>query len=209
MPHRAATARATAASLLVLIAASCYAPARAQPPEATPIPLEDEEPYTHAATGFEFPAEVSLFDRVGAHRYDDAERNVAVGYIDRALKIILTAYVYPNEGAKLAPHFKQIKDDVRQVHPKARLASEGKWTLKPGGNGGAEVTGLRATFTFSAEFAGKQRELLSDAYLLRHGAYFIKFRITYPADRRDEVAERVSRFFGALKLPKATAANSR
>ena len=198
MPSRLAPA--SAVSLLLLVA-SCGTPARAQPPEAIPIPLDDEEPYTHAATGFEFPAEVSLFDRVGAHRYDDAARNVAVGYIDRGLKVILTAYVYPSEGAKLSSHFQQIKDDVRQVHPSARLRSEGKWTMKQGEEAGAPPSGLRATFTFNAEFAGKQRELLSDAYLLRHGTYFVKFRITYPADRRDEVAERVNRFFEALKFP--------
>lgn len=193
----------TAALVFVaLIATGASAAEPPGPPQAKPIPLDEDAPYVHRATGFAFPAEVSLFDRVSAQRYDDAERNVAVGYIDRGLKIILTAFVYPSQGLKLSPHFEQVKSDVREVHPDAKMASEGKWTVKRAEDGdGPELTGLRATFTFSAVFAGKQRELLSDAYLLRQGGYFIKFRITYPADRRDEVAERVGRFFGTLKFP--------
>jgi hypothetical protein len=190
---------------LALIPAGASGAEPSNPPQAKAIPLDEDAPYVHRATGFAFPAEVSLFDRVSAHRYDDAERNVAVGYIDRGLKIILTAFVYPSQGLKLTPHFEQVKADVREVHPDAKLASEGKWTVKQG-DGGEALTGLRASFTFSAEFAGKPRKLLSDAYLLRQGGYFIKFRITYPADRRDEVAERVTRFFDTLKFPGAKVA---
>ena len=189
-----------AACLMALVGVTVAFAAPSDPPQAKPIRLDEEAPYVHRATGFAFPAEVSLFDRVSAHRYDDAERNVAVGYIERGLKIILTAFVYPSQGLRLSPHFEQVKADVREVHPDATLASEGKWTVKQADDG-EELAGLRATFTFSAKFAGKQRKLLSDAYLLRQDGYFIKFRITYPADRRDEVAERVSRFFDTLKFP--------
>ena len=205
MPRPGRRALAAAACIVAFAAVTLTFAATSDPPQAKAIPLDEEAPYVHRATGFAFPAEVSLFDRVGAHRYDDAERNVAVGYIERGLKIILTAFVYPSQGLKLTPHFEQVKADVREVHPDAKLASEGKWTVKVGEDG-EELAGLRATYTFSAEFAGKQRKLLSDAYLLRQGGYFIKFRITYPADRRDEVAERVARFFDTLKFPAAKVA---
>src|SRR5215211_9067393 len=113
MATRTRRTTAAAACVFVLFAARMLHAAQPHSPEAKPIPLDDDEAYVHVPTGFAFPAEVSLFDRVSAHRYDDAEHNVAVGYIDRGLKIILTAFVYPSQGLKLTPHFDQVKDDVR------------------------------------------------------------------------------------------------
>ena len=49
---------------------------------------------------------------------------------------------------------------------------------------------------------------MSEAYLLRHGDHFIKFRVTCPKEKHEAAAERVGRFIEALKLPEPVAAEA-
>src|SRR5581483_7026827 len=90
---------------------------------ADPIALPEGETYVHPASGFSFPADVGTFTRVSAYRYDDEGRDVSVGYSDRGLKVLITAYVYPNRGQSLLRHFEQVKHDLRQINAEAEPSS--------------------------------------------------------------------------------------
>ena len=193
--------RASIAALFVL--ALTLTPARAA--DSEPIELMQDEAWRHEPSGFVFPQDVVTFIRVSAFRYDDEGRNVSVAYTDRALRILMTAYVYPNAGVPLAPHFEQVKRDVSEIHGDARLLGEGVWNLDQGGR---KLTGRRATFGFRVPINGKEQAVVSEAYLLRHGEYFIKFRVTCPKEKFEVAADRVGRFLRSLKLPEPVAAGA-
>ena len=171
-----------------------------------PIGLPEGEPYVHEPSGFRFPADVNTFTRTSAYRYDDTGHNISVGYNDAALRCILTAYVYPNRGLPLGAHFDQVKRDVSEVHRDAKLVAEGEWTLKQGEK---IYTGRRAAFSFNVKIRGEAHDVVSEAYLLRHGDHFIKFRVTCPKEKYEPAAERVGRFLESLKLPEPVAASGR
>ena len=192
--------RAAAVTLLLLLASARLAAAQSEP-----IDLPDGEPYVHEPSGFRFPPDVNTFDRTSAYRYDETGHNISVGYSDAALRCILTAYVYPNRGINVAQHFDQVKRDVRQVHPKAEVVAEGEWTLKQGDK---TYTGRRAAFSFNVKIRGQAHDVVSEAYLLRHGDHFIKFRVTCPKEKYEPTAERVGRFLETLKLPEPVAAGA-
>ena len=201
MPAPMPAPRAAAVTLLLLVTSAQLATAQSEP-----IDLPDGEPYVHEPSGFRFPPDVNTFTRTAAYRYDETGHNVSVGYNDAALRCILTAYVYPNRGIDAAQHFEQVKRDVRQVHPKAEVVAEGEWTLKQGDK---TYTGRRAAFSFTGKIRDQSHDVVSEAYLLRHGNHFIKFRVTCPKEKYEPTAERVGRFLEALKLPEPVAAGAR
>ena len=173
-------------------------PARADARKPTEIAVEEGAAYEHAPSGFVFPASVGDFTRVSAWQYDDAGGNVSVGYNHPETMTVATAYVYPAGEAEAAEHIEQVKRDVLQVHPDARETSAGDWVLKQGGK---TYAGLQAAYTFRGEFAGKERDLNSEAYLVKHGPNFVKFRITYPAEHAEAARGQIAKLFAGLTLP--------
>jgi hypothetical protein len=189
---------ALAALSLVLSLTLPARPAHADPRKPTKIDVAEGSAYEHAPSGFVFPASVGEFTRVSAWQYDDAGDNVSVGYNHPETMTVATAYVYPADDAEAAEHIEQVKRDVLQVHPDARETSAGDWVLKQGGK---TYAGLQAAYTFRDEFAGKERDLNSEAYLVRHGPNFVKFRITYPAEHAEAARSHVAKLFAGLTLP--------
>ena len=196
--------RLIAAAIVPLVLVALVAP-YARAADSEPIELPDGEAWRHEPSGLFFPPDVGTFTRVSAFRYDDEGRNVSVGYQDAALKVILTAYVYPNAGLPLADHFEQVKRDVSQVHPQARVLGQGVWKLEQGGR---MLTGRRAAFGFRVAIGGQEHDVVSEAYLLRQGEHFIKFRVTCPKQRFEAAADRVGRFLRSLKVPEPKSALS-
>ena len=192
--------RVPAAVALLLLA---LLPPSARAADSEPIPLPDGQPWRHEPSGFVFPPDVGTFTRAGASRYDEHGRNVSVAYTDAALRVLVTAYVYPNAGHPLAGHFEQVKRDVLEVHPEARLLGQGVWKLEQGDR---TLTGRRAAFTFRVSANGREHDVVSEAYLLREGEHFIKFRVTCPKPRFEAAADRVGRFLRALKVPQVAPA---
>jgi hypothetical protein len=193
----------TSAAVAVVALAACAGLAAVD--GAEPLDLPAGQVYVHEPSGFRFPPDVGTFTRVSGFRYDDEGQDVSVGYNDLALKVIVTAYVYPSRGESLLKHFEHVKHDVRQIHPEVEALSEGPWTLEQGGR---KFTGRRAGFAFRVTVGGRQQEVVSEAYLLRVGGSFIKFRATCPKARYEAAEDRVGRFLQSLKLPEPTAAAS-
>lgn len=185
-------ASAAAVSLLLVVFA------RGQPEPFERIELPEDEPWVHEPSGFRFPPDIGTFTRVNALRYDDDGLDVSVGYNDRALKTVLTVYVYPHGDDTIEAEFDKTKGSVRQVHPKAKALADGKWELEQGRR---KFAGRHAAFAFTIKAGDRQQEVVSEAYLLRVGDYFIKFRMTCPKDKHEPAADRATRFMQSLTLP--------
>lgn len=216
--------RPVAAGVVLVVSLLLRAPLFAQ--EAESIPLEEDEPFVHGPSGFTFPAHLGTFTRASADKYDGAGRNVSVGYLDRGQKVLVSVYVYPHGGQSLKTHFERVKRDVSEVHPRAKLKADEAWTLKQGAEdeGGEGEEGKKAGRTYAGrkatyEFVLRRRAgegggepggdtVISEAYLLRHGEFFIKFRVTCPADNHPAASERVERFLRRLTLPEAPRAKA-
>jgi hypothetical protein len=196
------------------LAASTPAPPRASGPapstrparpgsfEPKTIPTEANKSYLHASTGFDFPFNVGAFRREKVVAFDEAGKNVAVGYADPSLKIILTLYVYPHYGLPADAHFKQVKGDIVRINAKATLVDDGPVTIEQGAQ---KRDGLRAKYTFIGELAGVEQDLVSEAYLFVHGGNFVKFRLTYPATEQKTAKPRIDTFLQSLAFPEAGA----
>ena len=194
---------ALAVTCLVLIA-SPLSPALAA--DSDEIDLSEGEVWVHDPSGFRFPPDLGTFTRLGASRFDDKGRNVSVTYGDRALKVLVTAFVYPNTpNMSLAAHFEQVKRELRSVNRNAKVLAEGPWTLEQGKQ---KFTGRRAAFSFAIDARGRMQEVVSEVYLLRLGDKFVKFRVTCPQDKHEPAVDRVGRFLQSLKLPEPQAAGS-
>jgi hypothetical protein len=206
----------------VMVSALLLACARARAQDSEPIPLEEDEPFVHGPSGFSFPAHLGTFTRASADKYDETGRNVSVGYLDRGQKVLVSVYVYPHGGQSLKTHFERVKGEVAQVHPRAKLTADEAWTLKQGSNdegaegeegkkAGRTYAGRKATYEFALRRRGGEAggdTVVSEAYLLRHGEFFIKFRVTCPADNHPAASDRVERFLRRLTLPEAPRAKA-
>jgi hypothetical protein len=164
------------------------------------IDMARDKTWVHEPTGFRFPPDLGTFTRLGGTRFDEDGRNVSVMYGDRALRLMVSAYVYPDTaGVSLANHFEQVKRELRKVNPKAEVLADGKWTLQQGGR---KFSGRRAAFSSELRTRGGEvLNLVEEVYLLLQGDQFIKFRVTCPQDKYEASAERVERFLKALTLP--------
>jgi hypothetical protein len=173
-------------------------PAGQRVPVPTTLPTEARKPYLHEPTGFTFPADVGAFQRVGVYQFDERGRNVSAGYGDRALRIVMTLYIYPRQGQAAAGHFERVKADVLKVAPEAKWVEGGAWTLRQGDR---EYAGFRGTYRMTRRFNGADQEVLSEAYLLAHGEQFVKYRITYPSADAGAARLRVDAFLERFALP--------
>ena len=169
-----------------------------RPAGPRPVKVEPNKPFAHAASGFVFPANVGAFRRATVHTFDDAGNNVAVGYADPSLKIILTAYVYPHAGFAADAHFRQTKADVLRANPAAKLLDEGPATAGPDGR---QYPGLRARYGFVGRLAGVEQDVVSEAYLFACGGQFLKYRAMYPAADAKAAAGRVAYFLETFAPP--------
>ena len=147
---------------------------------------------------------------------DEGEDDIYVTYLDRGQKILLSVYVYPHLGQPPKQHFDLVTREIPKVHPQAKRVTEEDWKLKQG-EGGADGKDAKNAKNAPREFAGRRamfqfvmrsREdgelaVVSEAYLLRHGDFFIKFRVTFPADNQPAASDRIERFLGRLTLPES------
>ena len=171
------------------------------------IELPEGEAWVHEPSGFKFPADVGTFTRLGASRFDKEGRNVSVTYGDRALKLLVTSFVYPNTpDMTLAAHFEQVKRELKSVNRNAKQLADGAWTLEQGKR---KFTGRRAAFSFTVDVGrGQKQAVVSEVYLLLLGDQFVKFRVTCPEDKYEAAADRVARFVKAVEVPEALAAKA-
>lgn len=151
----------------------------------------------HITSGMLFPSTVGLFQRVAPQIYDPTGRDVSVGYnlANGDNLIAATVYVYPapslisfgspdsvvaDARARLAHgEFERRKKEVTRAHPGAILLQEGPVTLS---QDPTAIDGWQATFTFTGDFAGRNRTLQSELFVFCFVArkWALEYRFTYP-----------------------------
>jgi hypothetical protein len=162
------------------------------------VVVAPEGVYVHVSE-MAFPPTVGPFRRARIHQYDEAGRDVSVGYEYRTAggRIAAMVYVYPVPGLastnSSAPvpaavraglmkrEFEARKREILSVTPDARLVAEGDAVLR---QGGASYTGRKAEFMLERVFSGKRRRLASELYIFCYvgGKWIVKYRFSYPAE---------------------------
>jgi len=157
---------------------------------AEPIELPEGEPYLHPSSGLRFPADVGTFTRVSAYRYDTPkymhEGNWRLG-------VLIDDSASEEQAEKLGAVFSGALGG-----PMAALSGLVSEQL------GVERVPLEFTSNngqHRLKVGDKERDVVSEAYLLRLGDNFVKFRVTCPKEKYEPAEERVERFFQSLKLP--------
>jgi hypothetical protein len=175
------------------------------------VEVRSNQPFVHEATGFVFPPTVGAFRRVRVRRLDEAGQGVMVGYKDPDLKIALTVSVYAGDGIELGPHFDAVKTSLLQR--KARLTSEGKWTLRQpdaaaDAIAGAGAAGMRMMYEYIGKQDGVEQDLEAQAFLVPLGRSYVRYDAIYPAGDAKAARGRAGWFMEMLKLPEKTKAES-
>jgi hypothetical protein len=185
-----ALAAIAAAGLLTACATKSVLPP-AQPFEAGAAPGE----LVHKHTGFAFPSRIGSFLRVTGHQYDALGRDISVGY-NGDIPVVVTVYVYPAGQQTLEADLVEQSALVLGAHPGATVTGSSTVHVTPAG-----VDAKSVAFAFSADFYGKNQPLHSELVLARHGASFVKYRITYPASLSDLGAEDSGKFLEYFAWP--------
>ena len=140
--------------------------------------------WTHGASGARFPAGYNGFARDKGIRYDDAARDISVGYNRRSIRgsVAATVYVFPAAGpatdASLDSAFARVWAEIAAQHPRAKIAGQGETTSTAWFGSGR----WRA---FTAEENGKglwSAPVMSEVYLYRTGDFLVQHRFTQPLD---------------------------
>ena len=195
--------------LALLVLAACPPPGAPAtgPGTNTASPRDPASGYTHRGSGMHFPDAIGSWRRTDVRDYDRTGDNIGVAYelmLPRK-EASATVFVYPTGSTRVSAsalerHFEMVLDQVRQAHRDARVVSSDTLVVTQGGEA---IRGLRATLAFQDAFSGPQvQPLLSHAYLFARGPWYIKYRITYPANRREVVEPEVRRLLEALVLPR-------
>lgn len=160
--------------------------------------------YTHQATGVQFPEEFVPYVRVSIHEYDAAGDNVGIGYNLHSFRepTILTVYLYPgpspSQGRPAAPpdvlleeHYQEALLTILASHRDPQIISQEPFVLRQAGQ---TLRGRRAIVRFREDFAGQEQDCSSCLYLFYHNHWFIKYRMTCPAEVYDLAQQYMEQF---------------
>jgi hypothetical protein len=166
-------------------------------PQLKPIAVAGD--FEHAPSGYVFPPQVEVFQRVAVLQYDTAGLDVSAGYNSSLPEcpIALTIYVYPTprmsfvgaapdvvrslEDGWLDHGYSAAKREIVEAHTDAVLKSEDA-TVQDG------VPGKKAVYSI-----GKAE---SDLYLfVVHHSWFLEYRATYPSGCSDGAHQAMDAFF--------------
>jgi hypothetical protein len=144
-------------------------------------------PFRHVGSNTTFPEQVGPFERGKVVKFDDpAGENVAVGYEGKTPggPVLLMEFVYPPQGERPS------RESSCQADFDASMAAIDKYAnaRKLGESTPPSMAGVpaglshQASYTFSAEFAGKPVTLRTDVVIYCYVAanWFVKYRATSP-----------------------------
>lgn len=167
------------------------------------IKVRPTQIYTNGPSHFQFPPKIVEFQREPSiSQFDRDGRDIGVGYNSLDHKIAATVFVYPIRHQPpddtLEGHFGSCKAEVMHRHDDAKLVSEGKVQITPGGQ---KQDGLHATFTFTDMFAHERQPLRSESYLFTYQQSFVLYRFTFPSGQQGEAEPAIKGFVDGLAWP--------
>jgi hypothetical protein len=186
---------------LVASACSTVEPSGESEPEYRQrvVPTDPSEPYYHSASNVVFPQFAGIFSRTGVSSYDPDSLDVSGHYVNELLSAIATTYFYPGTGnpqledAEVMEHYEGLKQGIEASHPGAELLSENSGTFSVNDS---PTNGLHAVYHLFG-IGDSQEEMESHFFLFPFGAWYLKFRITYPLGARTDAILQVQPFLDA------------
>ena len=185
---------------LLTLAGCASAP---QPVALAPAQIETPGDYTHVASGFRFPAELADFRRVSLVQRDSVGRSVTAGYAGGSPRCLtaITFWIDPIEsppatgeapellqmadGKRLDEAFSHATREVLDAHASAMLESTESGVLD-------EMPGRRALYRVD------DRRLEIVVLVAKH-AWYLKYRVMFPANCAEEASPRITEFFNAWR----------
>lgn len=157
-----------------------------------------DENYVHSFTGFTFPPSVMAFSRIRVTPFNEAKSDIEVDYDNKPFTVHLSAYVYPAKDP-LQKHYEQIKAEVVQVYPGAKLLEEKPVAVN---KSGVDYHGFTALYDVRSKIFGKaDADTLSKVIVFRRDDYYVLYRISYsPADKAD-AESKISDFLDQFAWP--------
>ncbi len=168
--------------LAALLAALSAVPANAQPQR-----IDGPGPMAHEAAATTFPERIGAFRRTSVVRYGSNGQDLSAGYnlVRGGTQVAITIYIYP---ALLGGN--RVDACRREFDMTRRAIASIQQGVRPGAavtprlvNGADPALSHRATFTFTADFAGTVQPVTSqlDLYCFVRDAWTVKVRATAPA----------------------------
>ena len=177
MPNRNSRRYVSLGVLLAAIVVVC--------PSASVLGKGDVDP----KTGMRFPVHVGAFERRGPIDYDDA--GYPVGHYFAGALGFATVFYYKN--LPFPQEYATARDAVIQKTSAARLISDGRSNLHPGGR--------RAVFTFVDSLGGQKTKMLSELLMFPRGDYYLTFRVTYIASHAERMRQEIDTFVRGFRMP--------
>ncbi len=147
------------------------------------------------ASGFVCPAQVGAFRRTGGIQYDAAGQDVSVKY-EAGQLIVLDVYSYPMQRKSTTAELRFRENEIKALHPDAKLLSESPITIRPGG---VTHRGEKAVFNFAEVFRGDIRgPYKSQSLIFPDGPRWVAYRVTYTRDHSTRAEFEIERFLNAL-----------
>src|SRR5262249_20111974 len=138
----------------------------------------------HPITRLELPKAVGPFVRRTVQRWDSNGVNVSGLYqLGDPPRALATVYHYPvapdlaERTDALAQHFRTVREEIVRVHPEFTLVQEAPHRVPINGY---VYGGLGAVYQ-APRFQRFDEPVRSTAYLFVIGAWYVKFRFTYPS----------------------------
>ncbi|MBV9272749.1 MAG: hypothetical protein JO333_02555 [Verrucomicrobia bacterium] len=166
------------------------------PAQSPPFNVVQGDGLLHVASGFLFPAQIGEFRRIVTKQYDQAGRDISVGYNADGPEIAATIFVYPVHGKKLEEEFQFRKNEVVSQHPAAKVTAHGPASVSP-----ARISALMAEFLYTDIFRGRPQKLRSRLIVAQRGEWSAEYRITYPASGAKKAAAQADYLVATFAWP--------
>ncbi|TGM07082.1 hypothetical protein EHQ76_05670 [Leptospira barantonii] len=153
----------------------------------------------HTKSGTEFPDSIDGFGVVEIKSYDINGFNISVGYNSKTeIPIALTHYVYPtyNRGQRISfdEHWDEYKKVIINISKEAIFDSEVETKIN-------DIPSKSVKFSYVGGFARKVQPLHSYFYLFETKDWFIKLRVTFPAEFKEGAEKEISQYLQSLPTP--------
>ena len=190
----------------IIFVSSCVSSSYLEP---RPIKIEDSDPYLHKASEISCPNNINYFYRVSILQYDESEHNVSCGYgaLIGSEPMVIAVYIYPmwthnsveksQKQTLLKHHFNSLLQLIESNESDFVLLNKSEAHLNQEAFNGS---GLEAEFRFNAKFSEESHTINSHFKLFYKDNWFIKYRISYPADKIEKSKSIIDLFMNDFKI---------
>jgi len=139
---------------------------------------------------------VAGFERGIPNQYDNAGRDVSVGYDFFDPRVVATFYVYPLEGLTQDQEFLRRQKEVMTMYPEAKLVSTGTANVTP-----KDIPVMIATYAIPRMFEKDNQPMRSLLLVGQRGDRFIEYRISFPVAGGDAATKAAQKFLAGFAWP--------